>query len=160
MAIVTATITYTGTLLAGVLQVQEWDAVGVQFPDHGSAPWRPQFNLDVLQPSNVDGARYRTGGAHFPSFRMLAVIPAPTFPDADTIARDLELLKGDTIRLSSVITGRALPCVVVESRARATAKRTLGAAANVPNGLPGNPAGGADALASVELEFTLQAVSL
>jgi hypothetical protein len=159
-----ATIAYTGTLLTGQITTSPWDAWGVFFPDRGSVPLKPQFHLDILQPMNVDGARYRVSGAHFPTFKMLTITPAADFTSARKIAREMELVKGETITLQfgtfwsaaeSLITLRVIDVVSLPS-----AKQVIGATSSSGTGQQGPPGGGAvttPSVSSVDTMWTCQA---
>ena len=152
---VVATVTYAGTVLAGdQIASSPWDCVGCLFPDQGSPATKPQFELDVLQPVNVDGARYRVGGAHFPPFRMVTIMASDNFPTAASVAREIELTKGDNITIELLSTGRTETCVVLSVRSVPNASRVLNAASSV--GFSGTIS--TDTAASIDTFWTLQVV--
>ncbi len=161
---VVATITYNGALLTGRLQTSPWQAIMARFPEYGSPPTSPQLSSETLQPDNVDGARYRVGGAHWPIFQMLTITPAADFPSARVIARDMELIRGEPIiyRGTDVFQGVELELLfqVLDIRALANAGRPLGASVGAVGGINGPPGGGAQptagALASVDAMWTCQ----
>lgn len=172
-----ATITYTGTRLVqtggggGVITTSPWSAWGCMFPDSGSPCDNPQFQQEVMQPDGLDGARYRTGGMHYPQFRMVTSVPASKFSDAKKIAREHEMCKGEqiTIDFGGTDTGaQANPQVtkstyqVINVKAMPTAKQIVGATQQ-SSGNDGNiPGGGAAPVvattASVDTEWTLQKI--
>lgn len=159
-----ALITYSGTLLTGQITTGGWAAWGVAFPERGSVPLKPQFHLDILQPTNVDGARYRVAGAHFPTFKMVTIVPCSDFTSARKVAREMELVKGETITLQfgafwsaaeSAIQLRVIDCIAIPS-----AKQVIGATGASGTGQQGPPGGGAittASLASVDTMWTCQA---
>jgi hypothetical protein len=159
-----ATISYTGTLLTGQVTTSPWPAWGVVFPERGSVPLKPQFHLDVLQPMNVDGARYRVSGAHFPQFRMVTVSPAADFATARKMAREMELIKGETL---SILFGpfwsaaeAPISLRVIEVISVPSAKQIIGATSSSGTGQQGPPGGGAvtvTSTASVDTVWTCQA---
>jgi hypothetical protein len=165
---VVASITYAGTLLSDLMTTPPWACVGAQFPDSGGVQDKPQFTLDVLEPVNVDGVRYRVGGAHFPRFRVRTVVACSSFVSAKTVAREHDLCKGEPISLSVSEPGSAdapstaFMCYVLDVRAIANASRVLGASAVVAGsgGVPGGGASDTAALASVDTEWTLQVAPL
>jgi len=149
-------ITYAGSLLAGQITTSPWSCVYAHYPDRGGIAYSPQFELDVLQPKNVDGARYRVSGAHFPVFKLMTITPATTYLGAQSLARQMELAKGDFVRITDN-GGNFEDVMVIEVRAVANAKRVIGATAS---GLGGSvPLGvAATANASVDAEWTLQVI--
>lgn len=167
------TISYVGTLVTDQLISGPWPIYWYSFPSHGAVPFRPQFALDILQPPNVDGARYRIGGAHFPTFTMNTICAAGSYGQASEIARDHETLKGDRIQIDldgDYNTPRT--CVVLNCRAVPNAKRIIGATSTIrlakklsgtsgieylPIGGPGGATEG-DAYACVDTEWLLQVV--
>lgn len=168
---VVATITYTGTLITAQITTSPWYAWGCVFPDSGSPMDKPQFEQEVLQPIGLDGARYRTGGQHFPAFRMITVVPAAAFADAKKIARQHEMCKGDTITIDfgSIATGAPsnpnqtkTTYQVINVKAMPNGKQVIGATASNPAADGNPPGGGAQAtiaaLASIDTEWMLQAL--
>lgn len=158
---ITAVLTYKGTLVADQIDTSPWRFIGVQFPDYGTVPNMPQFDVEVLQPRNTDGARYRVGGAHFPLFRMLTVLPSTNFAFAKIAARQMELAKGDLSELWLTDLDLKYTVAVVDVKALANAKRPLGATGGEFVDLPG---GGVsfltDAMACVDTTWTLQVVAV
>jgi hypothetical protein len=159
-----ATITYSGTLLTGQVTTSPWPCWGVVFPERGSVPLKPQFHLDVLQPMNVDGARYRVSGAHFPTFKMVSVSPAADFATARKMAREMELIKGETIVLLFGVFWSAaeapISLRVVDVVSVPSAKVIVGATSSSGTGQQGPPGGGAvivPSSASVDTMWTCQA---
>lgn len=147
-----ASITYAGSLLsADAVSSSPWTAWGIQFPGRGGPVTVPQFMLEVLEPDNVDGARFRTGGAHFPPFECMAVIPAATYTDATVMARDLERTKGDRITISWTTTGIAGTFYVKEVKAVANSARIIGATSQGAGNAPDTAS-----TASVDVAFVLQ----
>lgn len=159
MSTILATVTYVPGILEGRITSSPWQSVSALFPQRGSVPSSPQFSLEVLQPDNLDGARYRVGGAHFPQFTMTTIVPTSTFISANTIAREMELLKGEFIDLNIVATGATHRCAVIDVVATPTAKRVIGAVAQGGGGLPGQGANNVAALACVDTLWTLQVVA-
>ena len=76
---IVATVEYTDTQVDDQITTSPWNLVGVIFPERGSVPNKPQFHLDILQPPNVDGARYRIGGAHFPQFKLMGIVATGSY---------------------------------------------------------------------------------
>lgn len=160
-----AAIAYAGTLLGDQLKTSPWAFVSAMFPDHGSPCDKPQFALDVLQPQNVDGARYRVGGMHFPQFKMVGITVAADFASARNVARQMEQCKGDMVSLATTIGAAAQwRCAVIDVRAVPSGKRIVGATAPQNQGGGGSvqpPGGGAlqvAAMASIDSEWTLQVI--
>jgi len=154
MATSVGTVTFTGTVVTDQLTTGPWVLYGVQFPDYGAVPFMPLFEVDVLQPVNVDGARYRLGGAHFPTFRMLTVCAARDYSQASRIAREHEMTMGDFVSVdinNDYNTPRT--CAVVRCRSVPNARRIIGATASDGTSVS------AEALASVDTEWTLQVIA-
>ncbi len=147
-------IEYGGDLIADQITTGPWLAVSAIIPERGWIPGKPQFHLDVLQPVNVDGARYRVGGAHFPQFRLITVVPAVSFTLASSIAREHELCKGDQVFVTSLVLDdeSTYTCQAIDVRSIPSAKRVLGANA-------GEGAWQSTALASVDTEWMLQVIA-
>ncbi len=163
MAVI-ATITYNGTLLAGQIRTGPWQIIMANFPDYGWVPTAPQFAMETLQPENVDGARYRIGGSHWPMFTMLGITAAAEFDSARVIARDMERINGQPIIFQAASNfGTVEPQIllqVISVKARANPGRPLGASVGPVGGINGPPGGGAvpagGALASVDSVWTCQ----
>jgi hypothetical protein len=136
-----------------------WSLYGAVFPDRGGVPDLPQYAVEVLRPANVDGARYRTGGMHYPEFRLAGIIAASTYDSAKAIAREVEATKGRYIVLSGLLANSTVFCV--DCVALANAKRVVGATGSSagPDTVPGGGAAESSALASVDVMWTLQAVA-
>jgi len=148
-----ATITYAGsTSFGSAISTSPWAAVGCVFPGRGGIPTNPQFSGEVLQPMNVDGARYRVAGAHFPMFKMLTIIGAVDYPTANDMAREMELTKGDFITLEYIPTGQTVTAFVVDCKAFPNPKQILGST-------PANTYGVQTSSASIDTEWDLQVVS-
>lgn len=159
-----ALLTYSGTLLTGQLTTSPWAAWGVSFPERGSVPLKPQFHLDILQPMNVDGARYRVAGAHFPQFKMVTVVPCADFTTARKIAREMELIKGETMTLQFgafwSAAEAAIQLRIIDVTSAPSAKQVIGATSSSGTGQQGPPGGGAitsQSLACVDTIWTCQA---
>ncbi len=149
-ATVTATITYTGTILAAQVNTSPWSCCGIVFPGRGGAALSPQMATELLQPANVDGSRMRAGGAHYPAFKMLTIIGVDTYDNALLLARQLELCKSDTIGIEFRNVSTILNCLDV--KALAVAKPIVGGVALV--------SGTESAAASVEAEWDVQVKTL
>lgn len=174
-----AEISYAGTLIADQITTSPWQMVTVQFPQTGSIPDKPQFVLDILQPANLDSARYRVGGAHFPPFKMFTISPVADFDNAKVIARQIELTRGDFITVK-VFTSQDMSvgnastndginsfgqttwrCVVLDVRSVANSKRVIGSQVAPVSGIPvdgGEVLFASDSSACVDTEWTLQFV--
>lgn len=140
---------------AGTTGYELW---ALSIPDYGSPPTAPQLSVEVLQPVNVDGSRYRVGGAHFPEFQLLGVIPAESFASAGATARAIEQLQGKQVSFQYTRAGATAYTFYVKSaRALATGKRILGAtaASSTGNASPG-PSPQSAALGSVEISLVMQ----
>lgn len=145
-----------GPVLAGAYTTAPWELWGLIIPTYGSPPTYAQFDVEVLQPPNVDGNRYRVGGAHFPEFTVNAIIPAADFATAGLVAREIERTKGWQVTFQYTRSGASpYNFYVKEARGLANAGRVLGASASVGNG-DGGPAPSAEALASVDISLVLQ----
>jgi len=130
------TVKYEGSLLTDVLTTSSWDCVHMQVQGHGALPVRPQFHLDVLTSKNIDGARYRIGGSHFPTFRMTTIVAVQDFKSAQIVARDMESIKGEKVRLSSVeVDGFDSLCWVIDVISQASPKRVVNASPIVVPGI-------------------------
>ena len=156
MTAIVAQITYKGTLVSDQITTAPWNCVYISWPERGGIPYMPQFELDVLQPRNVDGARYRVAGSHFPVFKMLTITPADTYLSAQTIAREMELCKGEFIDVALIALGSGIyeSVCVINCKAFANVKRVLGATAYGGGSGPASTA----AQASVDTEWTLQVI--
>lgn len=146
-----STIAPTGTALAGVIASAPWTLDGWSIPDYGSVPFYPRYEVDVLQPRNLDGARYRLGGAHYPTFRMRTITGVSGFAAARSVARDMEVVTGDYVSVTLVV-GDATEthtCVVLTCSAVANAKRVIGAVFS-----------GGSSSASVDALWTMQRVQV
>ena len=153
-----ATIVPFGTLISpSSYTTPPWELWGLTIPGFGSPPTYAQFFNETLQPKNTDGARFRIGGAHFPEFQMIGIVPAQEFASAAMVARQIERTKGDFIQFA--YTGNP-PFVffVKEARCMANAARILGASVSGGGGGAGGggPAPSSSALASVDIMLTLQ----
>lgn len=153
-------IEYAGDILSDQITSGPWHSVYANYPEHGGIPYKPQFDMDVLQPRNVDGARYRILGAHFPVFRLRTIVPVTTFSYARLVAREHELCKGDQINIVDtqdvdVGDASAVRCQVLDVTAVASAKRVLGATT-----VDGAEWGTPDSYGCVDTEWTLQKVLL
>ena len=162
MTITAATIEYTGSLVTEQVTTSPWTCSSAIYPDRGGIPYMPQFNLEVLQPINLDGARYRVAGAHFPVFMLLTVTPVISYQEATRIARQMELCKGETVRITQMHQGTSTyedfeDVAVIDVRAVSNAKRVLGASGN--GGVGGSPVDSA-LLACVDTEWTLQVIPI
>lgn len=149
MTIQAASIKYIGTLIPDQITTSPWSCVTAIYPDRGGIPYKPQFNLEVLQPINLDGARYRVAGAHFPVFKLLTITPVASYLEAIRVAREMELCKGEFVRVTQLHVGSSTfedfeDVVVIDVRAVSNAKRVLGV--------------GPTLLASVDTEWTLQVI--
>lgn len=146
-----------GPIASSAYTTSPWELWGVVIPGFGTPPTYAQFDVEVLQPPNVDGNRYRVAGAHFPEFTVNAIIPATSMASAALIAREIERTKGWQIVFSYANTGTENNFYVKEARGLANASRILGATASIGNsgGSPG-PAPSAEALASVDISLVLQ----
>lgn len=174
-----AEISYAGTLISEQITTSPWQMVNVQFPQTGSIPDKPQFHLDILQPANLDSARYRVGGAHFPPFKMFTIMPVADFGTARVLARQIELTRGDFVTVKIFVTGSSnidgassndtvnafdqttWRCVVLDVRSVANSKRVIGATTAPISGIPvdgGEVDFASDATACVDTEWTLQFV--
>lgn len=158
-------MTYTGTI-SELFPNNPYAFYGVSIPDFGGVPYKPQSENEILEPRNIDGARYRVGGWHFPKFNLTAILAASDFSSALSLARELEMLKGDSVNVRfPIIDTRPLigyNCWVIDVRAAASAAQVLGAETKyVPDptvsGPPGaNTTGMVASGASVNAVFTLQ----
>ena len=155
MAAIVLTIRYNGSLGPALVNTAPWTCAYASYPDRGGIAWSPQFNLDVLQPKNVDGARYRTAGTHFPVFKLLTITPTLDYMGAMLTARQMELSKGETVFIDNGVF--QYECAVIDCRAVANAKRVLGWASTAPPGELDSPVGGG-ALGSIDTEWTLQVI--
>ena len=151
MPAIVLTISYAGSLGTDRVNTSPWLCAYAAYPDRGGIPWAPQFELDVLQPKNVDGARYRTSGAHFPMFKLLTVVPANDYYSAQTVARQMELAKGENVYLDNG--WFTAVCAVIDCRSVANVKRVLGW-----NAAAGENPVVSSALGSVDTEWTLQVI--
>lgn len=143
----------------GIITTAPWSCYGAAFPEHGGIPDLPQLEVEALQPVNVDGARYRTGGLHYRVFKMAAVIAASNYARAQEIAREIEYTKGRYLTVSGLIANAGL-LFVMDCIANANAKRIVGATASTGSeGVPGGGASTGEALASVDVMWTLQVAS-
>lgn len=150
---VVATITYAGSQIgADVITTSPWSVHGITFPEHGSPAWLPQFHLDVLQTSNIDGARYRIGGSHFPAFACKTIVPAYDYSEADNIARQMEAIRGDVVKMYFL--GYEYRLQVLECVAKPNAARVVGASAGNPSF--GGGAVSAASWASVDTDWKFQ----
>lgn len=133
-----------------------WELWGLQIPGYGSPPTYAQFEVEVLQPPAIDGNRYRLGGAHFPEFQLLGIIPAIDFPTAGLVAREIERLRGLQVTFQYTRTGASAYNFYVKSaQGLANAKRIIGATANGQSQDAG-PAPSTTAGASVDISLVLQ----
>lgn len=160
MATKILTITYTGTVLGqGTVNPTSWDIYGASY-DRGFPAFKPQLELEVLQPFGVDGARYRVGGLHFPPFTMTAVFPSVNYFIAGQDARNIEQIKGDTISIRYVQDDNTTyNFYVLDCRAVPNARRIIGANAVSQGTLPGTPGGNpvtSASGASVDVVLSLQ----
>lgn len=155
-----ASITYTGSVFTDGITSSPWSCAMCSVVGHGSIPHKPQYNLEVLEPSNVDAARYRLGAGHFIKFKMRTIVPAATFREAVVIAREHEMIKGDLVSVYTANDGQTRSCAVVDVSSYASAARVLGAEAATAAGEVG-VGGGAlvESRASVDTEWTLQVVA-
>lgn len=147
---ITCTITYQGTILAAQITSSPWSCIGVAFPGRGGVPYNPQLLAELLQPGNVDGSRMRAGGAHYPQFKMATILGALDFPDAQALARQLELCRSDVIAVDFF--GQSFVANCLEVVAYAVAKPVVGGVAL--------PSGTTVANASVETIWDLQVATL
>jgi hypothetical protein len=145
-----ATITYAGSVFGSSILTSPWAAVGCVFPGRGGIPTSPQFSGEVLQPMNVDGARYRVAGAHFPPFKMLTIVGAVDYFTANSMAREMELTKGDFITVE--FSGQSATLFVIDCKAIPSAKQILGSTAAYTFGTQASNA-------SIDTEWDLQVVS-
>lgn len=146
-----ATITYAGSVFGNAIASSPWAAVGCIFPGRGGIPTSPQFSGEVLQPMNVDGARYRVAGAHFPVFKMVTVVGAVDYPTANDMAREMELTKGDFITIDYTPSGQSVTVFVLDCKAFPNPKQILGSTA-------ANGFGSQTSSASIDTEWDLQVV--
>lgn len=152
-------ITYAGDILTDVVTTSPWESVTAVFPEYGGIPYMPQFHLDVLQPVNMDGARYRIGGSHFPRFTLVTIFPAVDYTSAQIMARDMEAIKGEPVTLDTVEFTQ-VRCQVINVRAVASGKQVINAIARGNSqSVPGGGAFQQTAYASVDAQWTLQVVA-
>lgn len=145
-----------GPIDATAFTTAPWQLYGLQIPGYGSPPTYAQFDVEVLQPFNVDGNRYRIAGAHFPEFPLNGVIPATDFASAGLVAREIERTKGWQLTFQYTRSGSSpYTFYVKEARGLANSARILGATSSVGGGGPG-PAPSTDSLASVDISLVLQ----
>lgn len=154
------TITYTGSILGqGTINPSSWDVYGVTY-DRGFPVFKPQLELEVLQPFAVDGARYRVGGLHYETFKMMVVIPSADYFSAAADARNIEQLKGDTIAIKyEQSANTTYPFYVIDCKAVPNAKRIIGvkvaSQGTISDDFDWNPVN-QDADASIDVMLTLQ----
>lgn len=157
-------IRYSGNLVSALITSSPWDCAMAVYPDYGGVPYRPQFNLDILQIPNLDGARYRVGGAHFPVFRLVTITPVWDYIAGLMIARDMETTRGDKVILqrSGIVNGGIdHECEVISCISKPSAMRVLGANASSVTG-PNSPPGDAitsGAGGSIDTLWTLQVLA-
>jgi hypothetical protein len=148
-----------GPIPATSFTTPPWELWGFVIPGFGSPPTSAQFEVEVLQPPNVDGSRIRAGGAHFPEFTINGIIPAKDFPTAGAVAREIERTKAGRMVFKYTRDGAsAYEFYVKDARAFANAGRILGATSSsgAPSGDSAGPAPSAEALASVDISLVLQ----
>jgi hypothetical protein len=142
-------ITYTGALGMEVTK-SHWTIQGWSIPEYGGVPFKPQYTVEPLELPNLDGARYRVGGLHFPRFQMLTVMSASNYAEAVTIAREQESINGDTVSVTPITGGAAYACQVLAVRAYPSARPIVGGLF-----VPGQQVAGVLG-ASVDTMWTLQ----
>lgn len=158
-AVATLSVVSGGPIDSGAFTTAPWPLWGLQIPGYGSPPTYAQFDVEVLQPPNVDGNRYRIGGAHFPEFTLNAIIPASDFASAGLLAREVERTKGWQVEFKYTRDGAsAYNFYVKEARGYANAGRILGASSTggSSGGDSAGPAPSSEALASVDVSLVLQ----
>lgn len=159
MPSIVLTVDLSSLSSTGVITTAPWDCYGAVFPDHGGVPDLPQPAVEILQPPNVDGSRYRTGGLHYMRFRLAAIVAAANYARAQEIAREMEFTKGRYLSISGLVANAPL-VYAIDCVANANAKRVVGASATVGNGgVPGGGAATGEGLASVDVLWTLQVAS-
>jgi hypothetical protein len=85
---------------------------------------------------------------------MVTIMASDNFPTAASVAREIELTKGDNITIELLSTGRTETCVVLSVRSVPNASRVLNAASSV--GFSGTIS--TDTAASIDTFWTLQVV--
>ena len=144
---------------SSVFSTAPWELWGVFIPQYGSPPTYAQFDVEVLQPPNVDGNRYRIAGAHFPEFTVNGIVPAVDFQSAGLLAREIERTKGGQMEFQYTRSGSSpYTFYVKEARCLASASRILGASVQSGGGWSNSagPAPSTDANAAVDISLVLQ----